>query len=122
MKRTRPIRRGDIVVAALGPVVGAEQTGVRPAIVVSNDAFNNVLPLLTIVPTTRARPTRRVYASEVLIEAGTTGLRSDSIVMTHQIRTIDRARVVRSVGRLGPSDLERVDEALQLHLGLDGAS
>jgi len=86
--------------------------------VVSNDTFNEVLPLLTIVPTTRARPDRRVYASEILIEAGTTGLRFDSIAMTHQIRTIDRARAGGTVGTLERADLLRVEEALRLHLAM----
>lgn len=112
------IRRGAIVAARLDPIKGSEQGGTRPVLVVSNDMFNEALPILTVVPLTRRHPGRRTYPSEVAIARGTAGLRADSIILCHQIRTIDRSRVGRVVGIVDEPVLAEVEAALAVHLDL----
>ncbi|MBI4728931.1 MAG: type II toxin-antitoxin system PemK/MazF family toxin [Acidobacteria bacterium] len=117
LKKPARLRRGEIYAARLDPVEGSEQGGTRPVLVVSNDLFNEVMPVATVAPlTTYRRPRRHVYPGEVLLASGKAGLRADSLVLCHQIRTVSRSRVGRRIGRLAGSDLAAVDEALRLHL------
>lgn len=112
------VARGDLFAAALGTGEGSEQSGARPVLVVSNDLFNEVMPVLTIVPLTTLRAKRRLYPSEVVIEKSAAGLRADSIALCHQIRTIARSRLGRRIGRLDDDDMSSVAAALRLHLSL----
>lgn len=113
-------RRGDVVAARLEPVEGSEQGGTRPVVVVSNDLFNEVMPVVTVVPvTTYAGRARRVYPSEVLVDRGTGGLRADSLILCHQVRTIAASRIGRRIGRLDDGAVARVSESLRIHLDLE---
>lgn len=113
-----PVRRGDVFAARLDPVEGSEQRGTRPVLVVSNDLFNEVMPVITVVPLTSHRDARRVYPSEVLVASGVAGLRSESLVLAHQVRTIARSRLGRRVGSLDGVVMATVDVALRTHLEL----
>lgn len=112
-------RRGDVVSARLGSAEGSEQAGTRPVVVVSNDGFNEVMPVVTVLPITTRRRGRRVYPSEVVLDAGAGGLRNESLVLAHQVRTMAKGRLGRSIGRLDPEEVAGIDAALRLHLDLE---
>ncbi len=106
--------------AELDPVRGSEQRGRRPVLVVSHEAINAVLPIVTVLPLTTYREGRRVYSTELLVPAGEAGLQQDSIVMAHQIRTLAKVRLGRRYGELTDEDLrEQVRQAMRVHLDLE---
>ena len=112
------IRRGDIFLVDLNPVVGAEQAGIRPALVVQIDKANAASPHTVIVPfTTRIREVK--LPCHVRIPAGVGGLLEDSIVLCEQIRVIDKRRMVRKIGSIDDEYSSRVDTAIRIILGLD---
>ncbi len=80
-----------VIEADLDPVAGAEQSGKRPLLVVSNEEYNRAMPNVTVLPLTSTR--RRLYPSEVLLPKQVAGQPFDSIVMAHQIRTISKSRL-----------------------------
>ncbi|MFH1610027.1 MAG: type II toxin-antitoxin system PemK/MazF family toxin [Candidatus Bipolaricaulota bacterium] len=105
--------------AQLAPVVGAEQAGERPVLVVSHEAINEALPIVTVLPLTTSRPGRRIYPTEILLEAGVAGQPHDSIVLAHQIRTISKARLGEPYGLLQDETLRgQVRKAMRIHLEL----
>lgn len=111
------IVRGDVVLCDLNPVVGTEQAGIRPVVVLQIDRANAVSPHTIIAPlTTRIR--RALLPSHVLIPAGTGGLSQDSVVLCEQIRVIDTRRIVRVLGHLDDAHMEEVARALRTILGL----
>ena len=115
------MQRGEIRVVNLEPVLGAEAARARPAVIVSNDGANTTAARLghgvvTIVPITSN--TERVYPFQVLLAANETGLGRDSKAQAEQIRSVSVERIGRLVG-LAPVDLmDRLDEAIRLHLSL----
>ena len=84
----------------------------------SNDLFNSVMPIITVVPLTTLRARRMIHPSEVVIGKGSSGLRTDSIALCHQIRTVARSRLGRRIGALPIEDMASVEDALRLHLDL----
>lgn len=114
-------RRWDLVLVDLGASVGSEQRGARPALVVSNDAFNRHFPLATVLPLTKhAGKRRRVYAFEVVLPAGAAANDVESIVMPQQLRTISRARILRRIGRLTDSELRAdIETRILDHLAIE---
>jgi mRNA interferase MazF len=112
------VRRGTLYAARLGPVVGSEQAGTRPVLIVSNDLFNAVMPIVTVVPLTSLPAGRRVYPSEVRVPKGGSGLRADSLALCHQARTIARSRLGRRIGAIEGEVLAAVGRALRVHLDL----
>ena len=112
------VRRGDIFLVDLNPIVGTEQAGIRPALVIQIDRANISSPHTIIIPfTTRIRET--VLPSHVKIPAEVGGLTEDSILLCEQIRIIDKRRLVRRIGNIGEENLSKVDTALKLILGLE---
>ena len=113
-------RRWDLVLVELEPRVGSEQGGRRPALVVSNDGFNRVFPLLTLLPlTSLGGKRRRVYGFEVLLPEGAAGNEVASVVMPQQIRTVSSTRVTKRLGNLADPGLRQQIEARLLdHLGI----
>ena len=106
--------------ADLDPTRRSEQAGTRPVLVVSREVINQKLPIVAVLPLTRARAGRRVYSTEVLVPAGTAGLPSDSIVMCHQVRTLSTRRLGERCGGLGEAELrDAVRRSLALYLDLD---
>ncbi len=109
--------------ADLNPVTGSEQRGTRPVLVISDEDFNIVIPVVTVLPLTSLKEGRKIYPNEVLIRMekhqAKTGLLSDSIILAHQIRTISKNRLKDLLG--GIDDLvvqEKINEALRIHLNL----
>lgn len=111
------IRRGEIVRVRLDPVVGPEQAGDRPALVISPDIMNEHSPVVTVAAIT-GRKTERVYPFEALIEPPEGGLDRRSKVMLSQLRTIDKARIVGVYSSLSEQAMRKVDEALAIAVGL----
>lgn len=107
----------QVVQALLDPVRGSEQGGLRPVLVVSNEAFNQAIPNLSVLPLTTAR--RPLYPSEVLISQGVAGVTRDSIVMAHQVRTISRTRLRRTLGYVEDAELRgAIAQAIKEHFDL----
>lgn len=106
-------------VADLDPVVGSEQAGTRPVLIVSDEGFNRRMPLVTVLPLTSRKAGRQLYLNEVLLETGTAGLTLDSIVLVPQVRTISKRRLRVSLGFLERQDKqEEILGILLKHLGI----
>ena len=111
------IARGDVVLCDLNPVVGTEQAGVRPALVLQIDRANAVSPHTIIAPfTTKIR--RALLPSHVFVPAGIGGLSQDSVLLCEQIRVIDKRRILKVLGHLDESCMQQVARAVSLILGL----
>ena len=109
-------RRGDVVLARLDPTLGVEIQKTRPVVVLSNDSINQFAELAVVVPLTKN--TARVSPSHALIPKGVAGLVFASKAVTEQIRAIDKHRLVKRLGRLGPDLLAQVERALRNTLAL----
>jgi len=115
------MRRGDIVIVSLDPVLGSEASKTRPAVVVSNDAANATAArlgrgVITVVPVTSK--SSRVHPFQTLLPARLTGLARDSKAQAEQIRSIAVQRVGERVGRLPAALMSELDQALRVHVGL----
>jgi len=111
------ISRGDIALCDLNPVVGTEQAGVRPVVVLQMDRANVASPHTIIAPfTTKIR--RGLLSSHVFVPAGVGGLSQDSVLLCEQIRVIDKQRIIKILGRLDDSTMQQVATALSVILGL----
>ena len=111
-------QRGDIYDARLDPVEGSEQAGVRPVIIVSRNAINSRLTVVTTVPCTTKRPTTRIYPSRAEIQAPDGGLTVDSVVLCEQARAVSKTRLLRYRGSLSAGSMAAVDRALRIALDL----
>lgn len=111
------LARGDIFYANLDPVVGVEQAGTRPVLIVQNDEANTRIPTVTVVPiTSNVRASHFLFT--VLLPANESGLPRHSVALVFQIRTLDKSRLTRKVGQLSDGIMEEVDRALEIHLDL----
>lgn len=108
-----------IFIANLNPVKGSEQRGNRPVLAISDEDFNQVMPVVTILPITSLKQGRKVYPNEVLLPKGVAGLPHDSLVLAHQIRTISKGRLQKVLGCVKEAELmEAINNALRIHLNL----
>lgn len=107
-----------IFLASLDPTTGAEQAGTRPVLVISREQINQILPVVNVIPLTSRRSAARViYPNEVLLPAGTAGLRVDSIALCYQMRTLDKSRLERELGALADVAIRRaIQQAIQFQL------
>jgi mRNA interferase MazF len=110
-------QRGEIYFADLDPVVGHEQGGRRPVLIIQNDLGNQFSPVLIVAAITSA-PTKAACPVDVPIVSGNTGLFKGSRIMLNQIKTIDKRRLERYIGQLDDAQMEQVDQALIMSLGL----
>jgi mRNA interferase MazF len=108
------IRRGDVFLVNLDPVVGSEAGKTRPAVVLQNELANQTSPTVTVVPL--SSNTSRLFPFQVLVPAGEGGLERDSKVLCEQIRTLSRQRLVQRLGNLPPERLQEIRTALDRHL------
>ena len=110
------ILRGDLFSACLDPVVGSEQGGIRPVLVVQNDVGNRYSPTVIVLAVTgQVNKTR--LPTHVPVAAGNTGLQKDSVVLAEQIRTLDKRRLREKIGSLEPEVMQKVSEAMMVSLG-----
>lgn len=116
----KEVKRWDIFRANLDPVVGSEQGKSRPVLVISDNEINELLNTVNVIPVTSRKPGRNIYPNEVLINDDTHGLPNESIILCHQIRTIDKQRLSHKYGQiLNPEKQEEVTEALCFQLAVD---
>ena len=111
------VRRGDIYYADLSPVVGSEQGGMRPVLIVQNDTGNKHSPTVIAAAITSQTGKARL-PTHIELEAKSYGLTRDSVVLLEQIRTIDKRRLKERMGKLDISLMERVDNAIAVSFGL----
>ncbi|HZK57522.1 MAG TPA: type II toxin-antitoxin system PemK/MazF family toxin [Clostridia bacterium] len=111
------IRKGDIYYADLSPVVGSEQGGVRPVLVVQNDIGNRYSPTIIIAAIT-SQINKGKLPTHVEIKGDDYGLSKDSVLLLEQIRTIDKKRLGEKIGHVEDDIIEKVDDALRISLGL----
>lgn len=112
------IRRGDIYYADLSPVVGSEQGGIRPVLIVQNDIGNRFSPTVIAAAITSQRAKANL-PTHILLNAADSGLSRDSIVLLEQVRTIDKHRLKERMGRLDRNAMAQVDQALSVSFGLE---
>jgi len=111
------IKRGEIYLAALDPVVGREISKTRPVVVVSNDINNQFSGTVTVLPVTSGK-LKKIYPFEVFLPKGTGELPKDSKVKADQIRTLDKTRIITLTGRLGNTEISQIEKAIKIHLAL----
>lgn len=110
-------RRGDIYLVSFDPTIGAGIKKTRPALVIQNDIGNRHSPI-TIVAAITSKFDEPPYPTEVLMVPAESGLLLRSVVVLNQIRSVDRQRLGKRVGHAGPETMDRVDQAIQISLGL----
>ena len=122
MARRRPgevaPRRGDVYLVALDPAIGAEIQKTRPAVVIQNDSSNRASPITIVAAITSHTEERRVYVTNVPVAKGDGGLPVASLVLTNQLRSVDRRRLIRRLGTFTSETIRRVDRAIAISLGL----
>jgi mRNA interferase MazF len=111
------VKRGDVFFADLSPVVGSEQGGVRPVLVIQNDIGNRFSPTIVVAAIT-AQIQKAKLPTHVEISAQSYGFDRDSVILLEQIRTIDKQRLTDKITHLDDEMMVNVDEALQISLGL----
>jgi mRNA interferase MazF len=110
-------RRGEVYLVTFDPTVGSEIQRTRPALIIQNDIANRNSPI-TIVAAITSQFEEPLYPTEVRIAPPEGGLTTASVVLLNQMRSIDRRRLVRRLGRVSAATMERVNRAIQLSLGL----
>ena len=111
------VKRGDIFYADLSPVVGSEQGGTRPVLIVQNDTGNKHSPTVIAAAIT-SQTNKAKLPTHIELAGRSVGLTKDSVVLLEQIRTIDKRRLREHMGRLDESMMNRVDDAIAVSFGL----
>ncbi len=111
------VKRGEVFYADLSPVVGSEQGGVRPVLIVQNDVGNRYSPTVIAAAIT-SRSTKTQLPTHIKLGACSCGLQKDSIVLLEQVRTLDKTRLREKMGELDDNSMQRVNEALSISFGL----
>ena len=112
------VKRGDIFYADLSPVVGSEQGGVRPVLVVQNDIGNKFSPTVIVAAIT-SQINKAKLPTHIEICANDFGLAKDSVILLEQVRTIDKRRLREHMGRLDDAHMALVDDAIAVSFGLN---
>lgn len=113
------VRRGDIYYADLSPVVGSEQGGVRPVLIVQNDTGNRHSP--TVIAAITSQLGKAKLPTHIALAAQGSGLPRDSVILLEQIRTLDKKRLRERMGRVDSAVMEKVDAAIAVSFGLTGS-
>ncbi len=115
------IKRGDIFYADLSPVIGSEQGGLRPVLIIQNDVGNKYSPTVIAAAIT-SKTGKAKLPTHIDIYAEATGLIKDSVILLEQIRTLDKRRLKEKTGHLSPTKMSEVDNAIAVSLNLVGAA
>ncbi len=110
------IKRGELYYADLSPVVGSEQGGVRPVLVVQNDVGNKYSPTVIAAAVT-SKINKAKLPTHIELPSNTYGLAKDSVILLEQIRTLDKRRLKERIGELNTATMNRVDNAILISLG-----
>lgn len=111
------MKRGDVFFADLSPVVGSEQGGIRPVLIIQNDIGNRFSPTVIVAAIT-AQIQKAKLPTHIEIDAKTYGFDRDSVILLEQIRTIDKQRLTDKITNLDDEMMVKVNEAMQISLGL----
>ena len=111
------VKRGDIYYADLSPVVGSEQGGIRPVLIIQNDVGNKFSPTVIAAAIT-SKINKAKMPTHIELSAKDYGLNKDSVILTEQIRTLDKRRLKERIGKLDGELMDKVDEALSISFGL----
>jgi len=111
------IKRGEIYLAALDPVLGKEISKTKPVVIISNNKNNLFSGTVTILPVS-SQNLDKIYPFEVFISKESGGLPKNSKVKGDQIRTIDKIRIIRFIGELKKNQMEDIEKAIKIHLDL----
>ncbi|MBW1704761.1 MAG: type II toxin-antitoxin system PemK/MazF family toxin [Deltaproteobacteria bacterium] len=111
------IKRGEVYLAALDPVIGREISKTRPVAVLSNNKNNEFAGTVTVLPIT-SKNTSKIYPFEVFLPKTTGNLPKNSKVKADQIRTLDKTRLVKKIGELEQKDISEIERAIKIHLGI----
>ncbi|MEX0810952.1 MAG: type II toxin-antitoxin system PemK/MazF family toxin [Chitinophagales bacterium] len=116
------VERWSIWMAGLDPVIGSEQGKTRPVLVISETEINDLLNVVNVIPLTSRKAGRKIiYPNETLLNAGEFGIPKESIVLCHQIRTLDKRRLLSKYGIINRTEKQlEIIEALSFQLGLGG--
>lgn len=113
------VEKWSLYWVTLDPITGSEQAGTRPALVISNDMVNEILPVVTILPLSSVKSSSRVYPTEVFLSKESSGLPKDSVIMVHQVRTIDKVRIGKLCGWISDIAIRgRVDDVVREYFGV----
>lgn len=115
------IKRGELYYADLSPVVGSEQGGVRPILIVQNDTGNKYSPTVIAAAVT-SKLSKAKLPTHIEINANDFGLNKNSVILLEQIRTLDKRRLKERIGELSPPTMKKVNAALLISLGFQPAS
>lgn len=110
------IKRGDIYLVNLDPVIGSEQSGIRPALIIQNDLGNKYSPTVIVLAITSK--TKKEIPTHVNVGKDIDGLEKDSIILVEQVRTIDKERLIKKIGKLDDQKMQEVKKALKLSLNI----
>ena len=111
------VRKGDIFYADLSPVIGSEQGGIRPVVILQNDVGNR-FSQTTIVAIITSRLNKAKLPTHIVIDSNNYGLNKKSVILVEQLRTIDKRRIKEKLGKVSPEDMARVDKAILVNFGL----
>ncbi len=111
------VKRGEIYYADLSPVVGSEQGGVRPVLIVQNDVGNKHSPTVIAAAITSQKEKNKL-PTHIELNAADCGLSKDSVVLLEQVRTLDKRRLKERMGELDSSAMSQVNNALSVSFGL----
>ena len=110
-------RRGDVFLVTFDPTLGAEIRKTRPALVIQNDVANRYSPI-TVVAAITSRVEEPLYPTEVFVRHPEGGLTADAAILLNQIRSVDKRRLFKRLGRVTPETMRKVNHALLSSLGL----
>ena len=111
------IKRGDMYYADLSPVIGSEQGGIRPVLIIQNDIGNRYSPTVIAAAITSQQEKAKL-PTHICVAAEGSGLQKNSIVLLEQVRTIDKRRLKEKMGNLDMASMDKVDHALSVSFGL----
>ena len=111
------IKRGDIYYADLSPVVGSEQGGVRPVLIVQNNVGNKFSPTVIAAAIT-SQQAKANLPTHIPLHANTSGLAKDSVVLLEQVRTIDKQRLKEKMGSVDDASMDAINDAISISFGL----
>lgn len=112
------VKRGEIYYADLSPVIGSEQAGVRPILIIQNDVGNKFSPTIIGIAITSKQKAK--LPTHIEIEGTKYGLEKDSVILAEQIRTLDKKRLKEKVGILDEETMEKVRRAIEISFGIRG--
>lgn len=112
------IKKGDVYYADLTPVIGSEQGGIRPVVIIQNNVGNRYSPTVIVAAVT-SRTGKHQLPTHIKLESSFPGLHRDSMIMLEQVRTIDRSRLREYIGRLGGMTMQSVNQAIAVSFGLE---